>query len=273
MERTRFDGLRVIRREWEGRDGRAEVCRGPEGERCIRLCLTSPACQRELLGALDAGASVRLEGDTLELLLPWREGVSLERWLRERQPDLAQRREACLSLLEQQLTSPLPSCLTIPSARRENLRFSDTGAALQALPDLRRWERDRPPDRAVDALAQLLREIMTGEMGRAQRRRFPRELQLLCRRTQCGGYRELGQLQRDVAAIPDALSPRALPLRAWAERGRRWLRGHGRAAARVLTGLLAAAAVLSLAGAVRDWKAARRDSWPGIVLVGEQELR
>ena len=54
MKQTAFDGLQVVRREWECAAGCSEVCRTPEGTDCIRLRIRSAACQREFLrgGAL-----------------------------------------------------------------------------------------------------------------------------------------------------------------------------------------------------------------------------
>lgn len=123
MGRELFDGLRVLRVEWESENGRAELCLARDSARWIRLRAAPPACQRELLAALGERAPARLEGGALELLLPWEEGVPLGQWLYERGPGLGGRRDACLSLLADLLDSGWPPCLTVLSAREENLCF------------------------------------------------------------------------------------------------------------------------------------------------------
>ncbi len=105
------------------------------------LRVKDPACQREVLGALDEGIPGRLEAGALELLLPWHGGIPLRQWLYERTPTLGQRRDACLSLLEQ-LIEPqgkLPPCLTALSARAENLTVDNTAVYLQYLPAFQCW--------------------------------------------------------------------------------------------------------------------------------------
>ena len=133
MRRTPFDGLRTVRLAQESQTGCAEVCQGPDGTYWARLRVQSPACQRELLSALDETVPVRLESGALELLLPWHEGISARQWLHEQHPTLGRRRDACLSLLEQQveLSKKLPPCLTALSAAPENLAAESAGLSLQ----------------------------------------------------------------------------------------------------------------------------------------------
>lgn len=273
MPREPFDSLRVVSREFECRSGCAEVCRDADGTRRIRLRLVSEACQTELLGALDSGIPVRLEQGVLELLLPWHSGVSLDQWLYERRPGLGQRRDACLSLLRQQIESHLPPCLTVLSARTENLLFTEHGACLQYLAAPGRWESGLGQPQAVRAAAGLICEILTRDMDDRQRRCFPEELRLLLQRTREEGYTDWGQLQRDVAALPDELPRLGIPGRAAARRVAVWLRKHGRAAATAVAALLFVAALLSLAAAYRVWSNGRRNTWPGMPTVGTQSLK
>lgn len=273
MGREMFDGLRVLRVEWESENGRAELCLARDSARWVRLRAAPPACQRELLAALGERAPARLEGGALELLLPWREGVPLGQWLYERCPGLGGRREACLSLLADLLDSGWPPCLTVLSAREENLCFGGQGACLRPLPELARWEPGITERQAVCAAAGLACAVMVRGAGRLQRRFFPAELRALYRRTQERGYVSWGQLQRDVAAIPDRLPTPKEALQAAAKRAGGRLRRWGRRAAPLLTALLAAAALLSLACALREWRESRRPApWPGIFQIGDQRL-
>lgn len=273
MGRKQFDGLRILRIARESENGRAELCLEPDGTRWIRLRIVPPACQRELLTALGERAPARLEAGALELLLPWADGVSLKQWLYERRPGLDGRRDACLALLTGLLDSGWPPWLTVLSARKENLCFDRRGALLRPLPELTRWEPGLAECQAVQAAAELIRTVMTHGMGRHQQRRFPAELRALCRRAEEQGYISWGQLQRDVAAIPDQLSQPEETVRAAA--GQIGVRLHrwARWAAPLFTALLAAAALFSLACALREWREIRRPApWPGISQIGDQRL-
>lgn len=272
MEREKFDALQVIRLEWEGENGSAELCRGRDGTDWVRLRLVPEDCQREFLAALGRTAPARLEDGALELLLPWAEGVPLDQWLYERVPDLGQRRNACLSLLAGLLGGGWPPCLTALSAREKNLCFTEGGCALRPLPDLDGWRPGMAQGEAARAVTGLVCQIMTQGMDTLSRRRQPPELQLLCRREQEGGCASWEQLQRCVAAIPDRLPPLGEAVRAAAGRIAGRLRRWGRWAAPVLTALLAVAAALSLAAALRGWRQERRDVWPGITQIGDQRL-
>lgn len=271
MRRTPFDGLRTVRLARESQAGRAEVCQGPDGTYWVRLRVQSPACQRELLSALDETVPVRLENGALELLLPWREGVSARQWRYEQQPTLAQRRDACLSLLGQQVetSKKLPPCLTALSAAPENLTAENAGLSLQYLPDFRHWTPGMGEAQAVCAVAEVIGEILAPEPGR----RPPEELQLLCLRQKNRDYTSWGQLQRDVAAIPGEPPPRQS---VWRARGRRiqsWLSRYGTHILRALAALLLAAALLSLLSAYRRRNSGKEPAWPGMPQVGDQDLR
>lgn len=275
MRRADYDRLRTVRVEHESRNGRAELCQGPDGTRWARLCVTSFDCQREILNTLDKTIPARVENGVLELLLPWHEGVPPRQWLRERTPTLGQRRDACLSLLEQQvaLHGKLPPCLTALSARADNLTVEGDAIALQYLPELRRWEPGMGEAEAVRAVAAVICELLPPEQGKWFRRRLPEELQLLCLRQREGDYTSWGQLQRDVAAIPDDLPPFQPFWRPYTEWARRWLARYGAYILRVLAALLLAAALLSLWSAYRGRNEKSEPVWPGMPQVGDQDLR
>lgn len=271
MRRTPFDGLRTVRLAQESQTGCAEVCQGPDGTYWARLRVQSPACQRELLSALDETVPVRLESGALELLLPWHEGISARHWLHEQQPTLGRRRDACLSLLEQQveLSKKLPPCLTALSAAPENLAAESAGLSLQYLPDFRHWTPGMEEAQAVCAVAAVIGGILAPEPGR----RVPEELQLLHLRQKSRDYTSWGQLQRDVAAIPDEPPPGPSLWRPRARHIQNWLSRCGTHILRALAALLLTAALLSLLSAYRRWNSGQGPVWPGMPQVGGQNLR
>lgn len=270
MDRPAFDGLQVVRREWECDAGCSEVCRTPAGGDCIRLRIRSAACQKEFLrgGALPP---VRLTQGLLEALLPCREGVSLNCWL-ETRPGLARRREACLSLTAQCVESRVCPMVIALSALAGNLRFSETGAWLLFLPNWGGWREGAVPA-APQAAAALCLDLLTRGLTRPRSRRCPVELKLLAARAERGGYQDWGQLQRDLAAIPDELLPPAHLQRAALRRGARFARRVLKPAARAAAALLLAAALLSLANTYLSWRERTRTPWPGMTPIGNQELR
>ena len=270
MKQTAFDGLQVVRREWECAAGCSEVCRTPEGTDCIRLRIRSAACQREFLrgGALPP---VRLTQGLLEVLLPCREGGSLDCWLESR-PGLARRREACLSLTARCVESRLPPVVTALSALPGNLRFSGDGAWLLPLPNWGGWRPEGVPA-APQAAAVLCLELLTRGLTGPRSRRCPVELKLLAARAEQGGYQDWGQLQRDLADIPEDLLPFAHSRRAARRRGAEILRRVCKPAVCAAAALLLAAAVLSLAGAWSRRAEQTRPPWPGMTPIGTQELR
>ena len=136
MQTARFECLRTVRLECESRNGRTEICREPDGTHLVRLSVRPQDRQREVLGALDESIPVRLENGVLELLLPCYEGIPLREWVHEREPTLGQRRDVCLSLLEQQVEArkKLPPSLIVLSAHAENLMIENTSMRLQYLP-------------------------------------------------------------------------------------------------------------------------------------------
>lgn len=275
MQRVRFDQLHTVRLERESRNGCAELCREPDGTRWIKLRITSPAIQREILNTLDESIPVRIENGDLELLLPWQEGVSLRQWLFERTPTLGQRRDACLSLLEQQveLRGKLPPCFTALFANIENLALEGIIAHLQYLPELRNWEPDIGEPQAICAVAAVICELLTLNLEKWPFGQMPAELQLLYRRQRGHDYTDWGQLQRDVAAIPDEL-PRIKPvLRAYILRIQTWLSRYGIYILRILAAALLAAALLSLLSVSLQRRNQSGPVWQGMPQVGDQDLR
>ena len=274
MGRVPFDRLHTVRLTHESRTGCTEICREPDGTRWIRLCIRSAACQRELLSGLDESVPVRLESGVLEVLLPCREGISLRQWLYEQKPDLAQRRDACLSLLEQQVEGKLPPCLTALSANAENLMVTGRSMSLQYLPELRQWEPDMEEAQAVCAVAAVICEVLSEKTAPWQDKRIPEELLLLNIRQKEQDYTSWGQLQRDVTAIPDTPPRRSSVLHRHIQRIRSWLRRYGKYILRALAALLAAAALLSLTSAcLRHAREKNEIVWQGMPQVGDQDLR
>jgi len=273
MGRTCFDGLYTVRVVHESRAGRAEVCREPDGTRRVRLRVSSPACQREVLSLLDESVPARLEDGVLELLLPWRDGISLRQWRYERAPALGQRRDACLSLLEQLVEEKLPPCLTALAAAPENLVIENTRMSLQYLPDLKGWEPGMEEADAVRAAAAIIYEVLAPEPAPRSRGRLPEELQLLDRRQRERDYTSWGQLQRDVAAIPDELPGIRPIVRSWLSRIQGWSSRYGRYVLRILAAVLLALALLSLVLTYRQWRSEQEPAWEGMPQVGDQDLR
>lgn len=273
MQRTHFDRLHTIRLEHESRTGRTEICQEPDGTRWIMLCISSPVCQRELLHLLDDSTPVRLKNGALELLLPCCDGISLRQWLYERKPTLGQRRDACLSLLEQQIERKLPSCLTVLAANSENLIMENERMRLQYLPELKEWEPGIEEAQAVCAVASVICEVLIPELGRWSLRRLPEELRLLDRRQKERDYATWGQLQRDVAAIPDELSCVRPAFLSYFRCVYDWLFRYGKYILRALAAVLLVAALLSIASAYRQWRNEKGSAWQGMPQVGDQDLR
>lgn len=272
MTPTPFEGLTLLRRTGACVNGCTEVCRDPAGAEVIRLRITRTSLQRSLLRDLPADLPVRMQGTALELLLPPVQGQTLGEWLYFRRPDLGQRRDVCLALLGEILAHPVPAALLALSARGENLRLGEQTARLAWFPRLEAWKPGGEQRAAVAAVSRLAAEILTRDTGEGQRYRFPPELRLVLLRAQAGDYGDWQALQQDLAALPDALEPpgwwlRRLgaPLRAW------WQRFRG-PVLRVLVGLLAAAALLSLVQTLQARQRRRQDSWPGMAQVSDQML-
>ena len=275
MRTVRFECLQTVRIARESRNGCAEICQEPNGTRWVRLRIRPHNRQREVLGALDESIPVRLENGALELLLPWYGGIPPREWIHGQTPTLGQRRDVCLSLLEQQVEmgKKLPPCLTALSANVENLVIENTCARLQYLPELRDWGADLEEPQAVCAVAAVISEVLTPESGKRSLRRAPEELQLLCRRQKARDYTSWGQLQRDVAAIPDDF-PRMKPVfRAYILRAQNWLSRCGKYILGVLAAVLLAAALLSLASAYLRRRSQSGPAWQGMPQVGDQDLR
>ncbi len=268
MDRTAFEGLRVLRREHAASAGDSEICRGRDGLDHIRLRVREDACRRDCLrGGVPACA--RLEGDALELLYPYESGESLREWLFARRPGLGLRREMCLSLLGQCLEDDPPPWVLALSARTENLRLTGHSARLLYLPDWGNWRQGLAPAHAVGAVARLCRDILTG--GDPQWPVPGVELRLVLLRTREDDYESWGKLQRDLAALPDAPPT---PEQA----GREALRGIWNRTRRLqkplFCALTAAALVLALLSLGAEGLRRRDESarlWPGMTTAAGQE--
>lgn len=273
MDRVLFESLQTLRLERESKNGCTALCRAPDGTCWTELRLTAPACQRECLAVLAEDVPVRLEDGVLELLLPWQEGLSLRQWLHEENPTLGQRRDACLALVEQQLElrGRLPFCLTVLAAAPENLVHNGTGLRLQYVPRLGDWEPGMTEAQAVCALADVSYEVLAA--GADREGQAPAEVRLLRLRRSQGGYTGWDQLQRDLAAVPDAPPRLGAALRSRARRLRDRLHRMGPLLLRALAAVLAAAALLCLTTAYRRRADGEPSDWPGMPLVGDQDLR
>lgn len=266
-----FDDMRVVRREHESRVGCSEVCIAADGSQQICLRLLDPECQREFLMG-GPQVPVRLHRGVLEAFLPCREGTALARWLAERDPTPAQCRDACLNLVAQCVECRLPPCVVALSARPENLRFSDTGAWLQMLPDWSAWHKGMDEPDAVRAVAALCRELTVPAADRLSYDRLAPEQILLIRRADSGDYLDWGQLQRDLAALPDTvpdLRVRIVSRLCWI---RSWLKQFTKLMLCVAAVLLLIAAALSLATNYLGQRQEREGLWPGITAIGDQRL-
>ncbi len=270
MDRAAFEGLRVIRRVYESRTGCSEVCRTDTGELWVRLRVYSGGCQREVLSG-GGREEARLDRGVLELLLPYREGGLYHRWLAE-EPGLGQRRDACLSLVAQCVETVAPPIVVALAARTENLRFDGPSVWLQLLPNWGDWQPGGGQD-PVSAVAELCRRILTDGYSALAVRRYPQELRLLCARQEWRGYQSWGQLQRDLAAIPDELIPLGRLYRGLIRRLRAGIRRYAKPAACLVTAALVAVALVSLAGAYLTWRDQQEtQTWPGVTAIGDQRL-
>lgn len=271
MSGAAFDGLRAVRREYESKAGCSEVCTAADGSRQICLRLLDPVCQREFLMG-SPRVPVRLHRGVLEVILPCGEGATLARWLEERNPTPAQRRDACLALVAQCVECRLPPGVIALSARPENLRFSDAGARLLLLPDWSAWRKGMGRPDAVRAVAALCRTLTAPAPGRFSYDIPVSELALLIRRADGGDYLDWGQLQRDLAALPDT----APDLRSQIISRLRWIRSRMARFIKpilcAIAALLLIAAVLSLTASYLGWRQERDQLWPGITVIGNQRL-
>lgn len=273
MDRAVFDTLRVVRRERESRVGCADICEGPDGSMHIRLRLNEPECQREYLEQAGTGNTARISQGVLEVLYPYEDGATLQSWLYERRPTLGQRRDACLSVIAQCLRDRVPPCILEPSADTDNLRFSQGGAVLHYLPDWTNWKPGAARASAVCAAARLFERILTQDVGPWQRGHMPDELRMICIRAGRGDYLDWGQLQRDIAALPQEYPSVRGAIEIVIRRVGAVIQRFAQPAACVVVGLLLIAALLSLANALREWRFERENAWPGVTSVGDQELR
>lgn len=265
--------LRLLRREWESRQGCSDVCQGPDGALWIRLRVCDPACRRSCADRTraDSAMALRMEGEALELLYPFRDGSSLEEWLLEARPNLGGRRDACLSLLARLVEDRPAADVAALSAAAENLRFSPDGAWLLYLPDWSRWHSGIRTAQAVRAAAEVCLEILTGALDPLQARLFPPELTLIERRR--GFYTGWDQLCRDLTALPEEFPSLERTGKRAARAFQRETRRYWRPAACAAVAALVLAAALSAAGFFWKWHDARQNLFQGMTPIGTQELR
>lgn len=272
MTQTPFDGLTVLCRERESQAGCVELCRDPTGTQVLRVRIRKPALQEAVLMEFSKAVPVCLSEGTLDVLLPWREGQTLERWLDDTGPGLGQRRDVCLSLLADLIGTPVGPVLVGLSARTENLRFTARQCQLQLSPQLTDWHPGQNEEDMVRQAALLAEKILTQGQDTWDRRRFPEELHLIQLRCDSGTYGRLEELQQDLAALPDRLLPTGWLLHVALERLRQWAAQYGPWAARAVAAALTVAALLSLAGACRIWWNDQKHTWPGVTRIGGQIL-
>lgn len=271
MNGAAFDGMRVVRREYESRIGCSEVCIAADGSQQICLRLLDPECQREFLMG-DPQVPVGLHRGALEAFLPCREGTVLARWLAERDPTPAQCRDACLNLVAQCVECRLPPCVVALSARPENLRFSDSGAWLQMLPDWSAWHKGMDESDSVRAVAALCRDLAVPAAGRFSYDHLLLEQILLIRRADSGDYLDWGQLQRDLAALPDTAPDLRVRIISRLRRIQSRLKRFAKPMLCAAAVLLLIAAVLSLAANYLEQRQERERLWPGVTAIGDQRL-
>jgi len=250
------------------------VCEDDTGERVVRLSLLDEACQKEFLSAADpASAPMLLEQDVLEVLYPFEDGESLKEWLYNQRPSLGQRRDMCLSLLSGCAACPTAPSVLVLGARVENLRFSQQDAWLLYLPDWSGWRAGLRMGDGVAAVAGLCREILTGGMSRWDSLRWPDELRVFCLREEDGVYRDWGELSRDLTELPDSLKSLKEALRRLLAELERKTRKVRKPVLCAVVCILLVAAVLSLAAAFRVWNNDRKNTWPGMTPIGNQQLK
>lgn len=272
MTQADFDRLTVLCLAPESREGHTELCQDPTGLRWIRLYIQKPALQKTILIQLPQHVSARMTGRALELLLPWQDGETLTEWLYNANPDLGQRRDMCLSLLSGLIGSSMPPDLIALSAQEENLRFSTQLCTLQLIPNLTSWHFPLHQASMVQAVALLVKEILTRGLSRWDHFRFPDELRLISLRCEQGDYTCWETLQQDLTVLPEALNPIGQCFQPIRIRLQDAADRYGFLAARILVGGLAIAALLSLASAVRVWHHTQTTLWPGMTTVGSQIL-
>lgn len=273
MNRAQFDGLSVIQRKWENRTGCADICRNEDGTAYVRVRFNSSVCQKEILTALDPDIPARLEDDRAEILLPYRDGMSLDEWLFERTPSFEQRKDACLSLLSQMIGDKLPACLLVPCVMPENVLVSGSGVFLQYVPNLANWEHGKTLPQAVCAVAGLFREILSRGIGRWPDSYLPEEWRLLCLRTNDKHYIDWGQLQRDISALPDKLPALEEAGHILLGKIKKLVSRYFKPVICVILAFLLVVSLLSLASAYRTWRNERQSTWSGVTFIGDQKLR
>ncbi len=267
MDSERFDGLRVLRREYESNIGCSEVCRAKDGSDWIRLCVNDRLCQEDYLMS-GASQPVRVEYKRLEILFPYEDGGTINEWFYDKNRSLGQRRELCLSVLAHCLEDKAAPVILTLSMKINNLRFMQNKAWLLYLPDWSNWRAGLKERDAVCAAAYMFREILMYGNVKA----LPVELKLLCLRVDECGYSDWGELQGDIAAIPDEFPKLDHLIKDMAGHLMQKMKRYIKPAAYAITVVLVVAALLSTISAIQKWRDEKRAEWPGMTPVGNQEL-
>lgn len=272
MTPAEFEGLTLLNRRGICSRGWTEVCRNEAGTEKIRLCIRDRALQQRLLPELPREIPARMMDNTLELLLPLPQGQTLEEWIYFQKPRLGQRREVCLQVLGEAVARTLPETLVSMIADPDNLRVTPEKAGLACFPHLNCWTPEKGSGEAVQEMSRLMVRILTEGVQERDQYRFPAPLRLMILRAAEGEYTHWDTLQADLSALPDTLEPGGWHNFPAVLRLQELVEGYGGLAARCLVGLLAAAALLSLAQNIETRQNKRAESWPGMARVGDQIL-
>lgn len=273
MTAKRFESLTVLSRILVDKKGFTDLCRTDAGEKEICISILDRRMQEGLLLELDRSIPVLFEAGCLKLLLPWQEGRSLKEWIFYENPSFVQRRRACMSLLEQLLTQPIPAGLLLMCARVDNLRFDREAVRLQLFPELNRWNQETEEADAIPKIAEMMVQILTDGLSCRVDQEYPDELKLLLIRSSSGAYRTLEMLQADLNRLPDELASRVRRLIAFRNRIYTLANRCRPAAVRIVAVVLVLAALVSAGGALLRWlNAAEEEKWPGIPQIGFESM-
>ena len=267
-----FEKLTVLGRFLESDAGCTELCRDEAGAKKVRIRICSRQLQECLLLQTDGSIPVQCSNNCLELLTPWQEGRSLKEWLLFEKPSFARRKLACVQLLEQVLTQPIPSDLLALSARTQNLRFGPNGLRLQLFPDLTRWNREMGKPEAIRRVAELMAAVLSDDLRGRMDQECPDELNLMLSRSRCGEYRTWEMLQADLYRIPDHLVSRARKLLNLKNRTRKLIQRCQPALTRIAVAVLALAAAVSALGTLHRQQEPDHEQWIGLTRIGLEVL-
>lgn len=273
MKAERFEKLIIRSRILEGEKGYTELCQRETGEKEIRVSILDPSLQECLLLQSDGTLPLRMRGDCLEILFPWQEGQSLKEWIFYGKPDFAQRKKACLSLLEQMVTQPVPVDLLALSARKENLRFGPEGLRLQIFPELGNWTQELGTAQAVRSVAELVTLILSDTMENRIDQEPSDELKLLIQRSGAGAYQSWELLQADLYRIPDQPALRMRKLLSIKKSIQGMVQKWKKKILPFAVIVLVLTALVSAASAFVQWREkVQAERWPGIIRIGRETI-